>query len=940
MRRFIWCQLRFRRSRAAVLAVSIVVAAVGFALLTGTAKSSQLHVHGTLTSSYRPAYDILVRPAGSQTALERREGLVRPNFLSGVYGGISFKQWHRIERTRGVSVAAPIANVGFVLPYENFPVSLAGVTTGAVHQLYRIDGSWVADAGLSRYPATRSFVYYAPGDRFLQAGSYSPFLEHGPGVKEPLASCGGFLGSSPRRVPPSPFPSLAWQAVLSCFPSARGPNGNYVSGFWPPSSKFVGTDVSAYFPIYISAIDPVQEAKLVGLNRAVVSGRYLREGENLILSPGNHSRLVPVLASDRSYVDERLELTIRRLTAPAGTDLPKALAAGTARGFVEHLPGKIVTRRSISLSTLYRGLLTQPQPGWPRGTVQYDSYWTTSPTRYRQLGTERLSPIPVRNPEQIWLSNVSGWQLPPFDNLDTQFRRLHERVESNVFVGGVAQFHPLDVVGEFDPSRLLGFSPLTKVPLETYYPPTLLPGNAAADRALKGRPLTPSQNLAGYTQPPPLLLTTMQGLRAFLNPREWSAGSASVGSFTNGKNKTAIPRAQRLAPISAIRVKVAGVTGPDALSLERIKVVAQAIHQETGLTVDITAGSSPHPITIKLPQGRFGRPALLLREGWSKKGVTVSFLRALDRKDLALFALVLVICGFFLGNGALAAVRARRAEIGTLLTLGWTRRAIFRAVLAELALVGLVAGLFGSALAALLVSAFSLRLPLLQVLLVLPIAVLLALAAGALPAWLAARGLPLDALRPPVTARRRARPVRRLASLALVNLTRLPTRTVLAAGGLAIGVAALAVLIGIQQAFQGTLVGTLLGNAVSLQVRGADFAAVALTLALAALSVADVVYLNLRERQVELVTLRTLGWTNAHLRTTVLLESLGIGLVGSLAGAVLAAAVAALLGIPAGAMALALVTAAVAGTLAALLATLVPLRGIDRLVVPAVLAAE
>lgn len=942
MSRFVWSQLRFRRSRAAVLAVSIVVAAVGFALLTGTAKSSQLHVHGTLTSTFRPAYDILVRPRGTQTALERREGLVRPNFLSGIYGGISLAQWHRIENTQGVAVAAPIANIGFLFPFENMPVSLAGAVTRAPHQLYRVDGTWIADDGLSRYPQTESYVYDAPRDRFVEPSPTSGWLEKGPDLKHPMGTCNGFRDDQPPQAT-SPFPSAASGAWLACFPSEVGSYDVTVNGNQMPTSRrFVGTEISGYFPIYISAIDPVQEAKLVHLDRTILSGRYFTPNEGWLRIPGQPYRYVPVLASDRSYVREQLQLTIRRLAVPRGADLPHALAASSARRFAAHLTGLVVTTRSIPLDAFYHRLLTRrATPAAPPGVISSDGDWTTAPTRYRQLGPNRLAPLPVHNPLSIWRSQLSNWYQPPLDNLDPQFRRLHERLQSNIESTSNGVFaHPLKVIGQFDPTKLPGFSPLTRVPLETYYPPTLLSGDAAAERALKGHSLTPSQNLGGYIQPPPLLLTTMRGLRFFLDPSHWLRGRQAEGALGNGKSKTAVPKAQRLAPISAIRVKVAGVTGLNSLSLERIKVAAQKIHAETGLTVDITAGSSPHPVEIALPKGHYGRPALLLREGWSKKGVTVSFLQALDRKDLALFALVLVICGFFLGNGALAAVRARRPEIGTLLTLGWTRRAIFRTVLAELALVGIAAGILGSALAAVLVRAFSLRLPLLHVLLVLPIAVLLALAAGALPAWLAARGLPLDALRPPVTARRRARPVRRLATLALVNLTRLPGRTLVAASGLAIGVAALAVLIGIQQAFQGTLVGTLLGNAISLQVRGADFAAVALTLALAALSVADVVYLNLRERQAELVTLRTLGWTSAHLRTTVLLESFGLGVIGSLAGAVLAVVVGSLLGIPASALALGLLAAAAAGTLAALVATLVPLRQIDRLVVPAVLAVE
>ena len=942
MLRFLLSELRFRRSRLAALAAGVFVAAVGFILLTGSAQTSQLHVRGTLASSFRPAYDILVRPQGSQAPLERRAGLVRPNFLSGIYGGITFSQWRRIESIPGVAIAAPIANIGFLLPLASLPVSLNGVTTGAAHQLYRVDATWVADDGLSRYPQGQSYVYYSPRDRFTQAGSTNPFVERGPDTK-PVTSCNGFLATTPPR-PTSPFPPLASTAVLSCFPSSRGPNGNTVNGFWEPSPRFVGTDVEAFLPIYVSAIDPVQEAKLLHLDHAIVSGRYLREDEGLVREAGGAftSMDVPVLASTRSYIDEHLELTVRRLVVPSGDDLPAALAASNARAFAERLKGRVVATRSIPVADFYRRLLTRPeQQGAALGTIFSDAYWTTSPTPYKPLGSDRLAPVPVHNPPQIWQSQFSAWYTPPLDNLDPQFRSLHERVQSNLIVHGIPRFHPLRVVGQFDPSKLPGFSALTRVPLETYQPPSLLPANTAADEALKDNVLEPSQNLGGYIQPPPLLLTNMRGLRTFLDPRNWSTGFTFQDNLNTGANSRAIPVAQRLAPISAIRVKVAEVTGPDSLSLERIKVVAQTIQSETGLAVDITAGSSPHPIDIALPKGNFGRPPLLLEEGWSKKGVTVSFLRALDRKDLALFALVLVICALFLGNGALASVRARRAEIGTLLTIGWTRRAIFRVVLGELLVVGLAAGALGTALAAILVVAFSLHLPLLQVLLVLPIAGLLTLTAGAIPAWLATCGLPLDALRPPVTARTRARFVRRLSALAVVNLARLPGRTAVGAGALAIGVAALSVLLGIEQGFRGTLVGTVLGNAVAVQVRSADLVAVALILVLGALSVADIVYLNLREREAEIVTLRTLGWSERHLRTLVVLESLGIGLLGSIAGAVIAVVIgAALLAIPVTALAMATAAAAAIGTASAVSVSLVPLRQVARLAAPAVLAAE
>lgn len=426
MQGFVWSQFRHRPVRSVALALAILVAAVGFTLLTASTRTSSLRVHGTLKSTFRPAYDILVRPPGTETQLEEKEGLVRPNFLSGIYGGISFKQWHEIERIHGVAVAAPIANVGFVLPRGGFPVSLAGVATHAAHQLYRVDETWVADDGLSRYPAPPDFVYYSPRDRFEQASPYVPFLEHGPDVASPVASCNGFLATA-ARYGVSPFPRLSTLASLLCFPTDRGPNGTYASGFDPPSPRFVGTELEAEFPIYVSAIDPVQEAKLVRLDRAVVSGRYLREHAAMIHRvTGPFSQpLVPVLASDRSYVGETLDVTIRRLTAPSAAELPRTLASANARRFAETLPGPVVEHRNIPIDTIYRYLLSHSMgSGWPVGALQYDSYWTTGPTRYRTLGPDHLAPRAVRNPLSVWDSDFSdGYSQPPRENLDRQSDR-------------------------------------------------------------------------------------------------------------------------------------------------------------------------------------------------------------------------------------------------------------------------------------------------------------------------------------------------------------------------------------------------------------------------------------------------------------------------------------------------------------------------------------
>jgi ABC-type lipoprotein release transport system permease subunit len=949
---FVLGQLRQRPGRALALGLGVLVSSVTFILLTGSSRSGELKVEGTIQSNFRPAYDVLVRPRGSATALEQSRGLVRDNYLSGIFGGITLRQWHSIKDLAGVAVAAPIANVGYVFPKGSAQIRINRDLTSDPVQLFRLRFSYRTSAG-SRYPAGVAFVYFTRTGVFVRPKN--PFAAAGEKVRNEIVPvCSGTYATSIS----GPF-DLRQFSSLSCF-SARTPSVS-IDGV-PLAPGVVSSFRVGRFPLFVAAIDPVEEAKLLHLDRTVVSGRYLHEGERPVVryskvahfSGTSGQRYVSVLAATKTFVAESLETRVERLSIPPGVNVPEALAAGacmtnyvnasgqcpklrppppgdlhrTGLAFLMSLKGLEVDTQHVGFDDFYRSML-QGCCG-QEGRVAANQYWSVGDVRYDHRADGVLVPGEVSNPTSVYQSSQDGGGvfLPaPLDNLDTQFRRLSERVGDNVFDPSTRVLNTprLRVVGRYDPSRLPGFSPLSKVPMETYYPPLLRPADRASAKALHGASLAPTQNLGDYIQQPPLFLTTLTSLPAFLNSNYFSG----------------VPAEERRAPISAIRIRVAGVTGADRRSIARIDSVALRIHELTGLQVDITAGSSPHPLTVRLPKGKFGRPALTLSEGWSKKGVSLSFLHGVDRKQLALFALIPLICCLFLFNGAYAAARARRTEIGTLLTLGWTRAAIFRLLLGELLLVGFAAGLAGVAIAAALVAVLGLHASLLVTLLVLPVAVVLVLVAGLIPAWRASGGRPLDALRPAVSEGRGGGRINRLLGMAVVNLRRVPARAAVGAAGLAVGACALTVLIAVEQAFQGVLAGTVLGDAISVQIRGFDYLAVVLVIALAALSIADVLYLNLRERQAELVTLRTLGWEPRHLAQVVLEEALLIAvaasLVGALAGVLLGWL---LLAAPIAPVLIGGIAAAAGGVLAAVVASLLPLSQIGRLTPPTVLASE
>lgn len=96
------------------------------------------------------------------------------------------------------------------------------------------------------------------------------------------------------------------------------------------------------------------------------------------------------------------------------------------------------------------------------------------------------------------------------------------------------------------------------MPLTTYYAPSAAPGDARSDRLLNGQSLLPYANLSGYLQQPPMILAPLRSLRSLTDSEAFSNIS---------------PKAAR-APISVIRIRVAGVTGSDDLSQAKVRLVA------------------------------------------------------------------------------------------------------------------------------------------------------------------------------------------------------------------------------------------------------------------------------------------------------------------------------------------------------------------------------
>ncbi|MGW4892483.1 FtsX-like permease family protein [Kitasatospora sp. NPDC004240] len=937
-------QLRHRPGRAVALVSAVAVATSAFTVLTGAARTQELQVRATVDGNHRSAYDILVRPRGGRTEAERQQDLVQAGFLSGIFGGITTDEWHRIEGIPGVEAAAPLAMVGYVMPSASVPVDLsAHLPADRTGRLFRVTTTTTADGGATRTPAATGYQYLTGNPLVVDLGTGSAA---GSGPAEQLPS-GTRVEACP-AAPPVPAGPFAPAVRIGCDSTAGTRSvldGQTVSTTVPAGPA--GHRVQVPVPLLVAAVDPQAEARLSGLDTALVSGRYLgahqgastRDAEGAVSGPDGTTAVTvkqttfPVLAASDSGLGTAVDVGVQLLPAADGRT---PLQIGTDR--LADLAGPTVVTRTITAQDAYRQLLDQitadtahpgssagptdpaasgapapANPGAPtagRGTSlgSLAASWTVGPLHWSTGPDGRLRPDTVRNPPETWasLASNSPWLRVPPTNADTQLRSVTQHLaRTGTDSGGVPLPAPV-AVGVFDRSRLPSFNPLTAVPLGAYEAPDTRPADAAARTALGGGPLRPDGNLGGLLAQPPQLITTLDALPA----------------LTDGAFRGDLHAAD---PISSVRVRVADIRGTDAVSRERVRLVAQEIQRRTGLQVDVTYGSSPRPTELTVPAGAFGRPEITVTQNWVRMGVAFTVLDALDRKSLALFVLVLAVCALFVANSVAAAVRSRRTELGVLACLGWSPDRILAGLLGEVALLGLAAGVLGAAAAWPVGALSGLDVTAPRALAAVPGAVLLALLAAAPPVVRASRTRPAAAVHPAVAGNAGTTRARRISSLAAGNLRRTPGRSLLGALSVAVGTCALTVLAGVAGAFHSAVVGSLLGQAVSFQVRGIDYAAVATVVLLGALAVADVLYLGIRERAAEFAALAAAGWNDRELGRLVLAEGVLLGTLGALAGAGLGLAATAVL---AGALPAALLVTAAAvaagGVLLTAAASLVP----------------
>ncbi len=119
-----WKSIKNNRKASFLIYLSLLAIFVTAPLTISALFDIQSHVDDNIKQYARGSYDLLIRPAGSQTAIEESLGKIEENYLNFGDGGISLEEWEEMKKLDDVEIAAPVISLGYFTG-EDKTISLA-----------------------------------------------------------------------------------------------------------------------------------------------------------------------------------------------------------------------------------------------------------------------------------------------------------------------------------------------------------------------------------------------------------------------------------------------------------------------------------------------------------------------------------------------------------------------------------------------------------------------------------------------------------------------------------------------------------------------------------------------------------------------------------------------------------------------------------------------
>jgi hypothetical protein len=705
---------RLQRDRARLVAI-LLLAIVALAS-SGIQSAAAVTLQQTLNANWRGAYDILV--TGKKTDVGTG-GFLAPNSLSFGDRGMTLAELAQVDKVSGVEVAAPIGEVVAPLKAASPSVSLpdGAVDATSTPQAFRLVTKYSTNDGISeRYVASET-SYLIVDDTPKEPSPTPPSCQiEGVDVdvaKYPLL-CPSMLPEEYRYATISDASFTGWggggiaeNGVFHLYPSVHAqPSGSTRITLVDPVAEAALLGKRGSFLKPLEKIRPTAKTSIDAMNSWAhsttnqFSSEFLSQQElqdsmtggskasreqfdaflkdNGLHAPkADPSIYVPLLTAKDATAPLTFSIEIQALGAA-----PRVGAADAATQFPYRVPAKAqgteVGSASVDASPLLnpfvRAPVELPWPGTPTvSPPEHDSFamlpiraagTVSAPTATLKKAAKRsvaatlevsgyAQPIPddtaeVPNPFLL----LPDGDTPGLESAYSKIGNIPQKRDSPFKVGVT--------VGEFSTTQLDSLqSSLSYVPLGAYQPVGATARSGSSTYKLK-----PSISGLG------LVSSKTAAIASIYSAAAWG----------------------QTAPVSAIRVKVSGLSGYDTAGQRRVLGVASAI-RDLGLTATIVAGSSPADVAVAAGGYAFGVPenrgqqkvATLdgITQRWSELGAAARADAAVSTSSLSILGISLGSTALLLGAVQFASVPRRRSRAAVMREIGWTGGQIRRWMSAE-----------------------------------------------------------------------------------------------------------------------------------------------------------------------------------------------------------------------------------------------------------------
>jgi putative ABC transport system permease protein len=584
----------------------LLIMGVSFTYTLQTTERMKIATNEELDDQWRTEYDLLISPNPEQDSsatvqaeksdhpgIEGEKTLVRRSDMGNHYGGITLEQYEKIKMIEGVKVAAPISFLGYI--------SAKGVDISFPTDGY---GFYLSDDRTQVFDGIRYRSMEDENDKNrLQDNAVIEYMS-----EERMNEINKDL-------------QKYWD-----------------QGWVPTTYSKIGTQLRSgeYFWSLI-AIDPEEEKKLLGINEAIIEGKYLPQEDQLSSEMGVPK--IPVILSNRTY-DVKKSYKVEKIATDENLSSEQIFELG-GREYLLSLPRKEIAQVELNPYSeeylYYYGELTY-ENGTLVKNAPPDFSWSSmsvvaqmGPIQYQYRGELDGNPLYIANPirktgEFIHYRNIN------FNHLEREFG--------------------FDVYGKFDPSLLRSLHATNKNP-------------KAPD----------------YYNPEKVYYTHDVKQKAYDKRIEYQPAPFKTGYYTGGVDAITTLKAAEFflgdKPISIIRVIVDGVGKRTQESMNKVERVAQQIRKETGLRVDVMLGAADRKVQILLDdyEGAPGYGYLL--EGWSQPGASFQIEHHVSGTNLMLGSFILVMGTIGLVLIYRNYAESRRKDLTILYTNGWTKGKIY-----------------------------------------------------------------------------------------------------------------------------------------------------------------------------------------------------------------------------------------------------------------------